>query len=248
MFDKVNSEIVNAIIIIAIILVAIEIVLFDGGLVVSLGISAILIYLGYQRYERQSGKIFFWIGVVTAIISILNMMVVKFILIAIIGYFIYYYYESRKQPKTVRPSFSTNEADDENLADSDKFQKDSTLLRQSLISHQKTPDEPYPWRDIHITGVFGDRTVDLTETFLPEDDAIISIRHGLGKIQVLVPYEIEVSVHHSTLLGEVTIFNEKLGRVVNETIAYQTEDFDLGQPRVKIMTSLIFGRLEVVRT
>ncbi|WP_027965058.1 cell wall-active antibiotics response protein LiaF [Halalkalibacillus halophilus] len=247
MLDKINSEIIKAIIVISIILVVIEIILFDGGLVVSLGISAILIYLGYQRYERKSGKILFWVGVVMATISILNMMVVKFILIAIIGYFIYYYYESRRRPQSIRPDFSYNE-NNSHQSNPEFFQRNSSLFSQSLFSHQQTPNKPYPWKDIHIIGVFGERTVDLTEAFLPEGDAIISIRHGLGNIQVLVPYEIEVSVHHSTLLGEVTLFNERLGRVVNETILYQTDGFDTGTARIKIMTSLLFGRMEVVRT
>ncbi|MED3644592.1 LiaF-related protein [Caldifermentibacillus hisashii] len=51
------------------------------------------------------------------------------------------------------------------------------LFDHKLFGNQKTEDTAYQWRDINIYGAFGNRIIDLSNTVLPQDTAVISIRH-----------------------------------------------------------------------
>ncbi|MGM8214962.1 cell wall-active antibiotics response protein LiaF [Bacillaceae bacterium W0354] len=243
MFHKISTSLINWIILISIALVIIEIAFFNGGLVVSLAISTVVTYIGYTYYKETYGKILFWIGIVSTVITILNMIAVRFIIIVIIAYVLRVYYLSRHNPEKITPFFIERTESDEPLVPS------KSLLPQQLLAKRETPNHPYPWQDVHIVGLVGDTVIDLTETFLPHDeDSVISVRHGFGNIVIYVPYELEVSIHHSTLLGQVSIFNKNYGFVFNETIAVKTENFHHTTERLKIMTSVLSGNLEVVRT
>lgn|SRR5690554_1562859 len=243
MFQKLNTSLINWVILISIALVIIEIAFFNGGLVVSLAISFGVLYAGYYYYKETYGKILFWVGLLSVVLTILNMIAVRFIIIVIIIYVLRVYYLSRHDPEKIKPLFFETTESDESLIEG------KSLLPQQLFTKRMTPDHPYPWQDVHIAGIVGDTIIDLTEAFLPdEEDSVISIRHGFGNIIIYVPYELEVSVNHSTLLGQVSVFNKNYGFIVNETIHTKTEHFHDTTKRLKIMTSVLSGNLEVVRT
>src|SRR5699024_42966 len=112
---------------------------------------------------------------------------------------------------------------------------------------QKTSDTAYQWRDIHIHGAFGARVIDLSNTVLPNETAVISIRHLMCYIEIYVPYEVEVSIQHSSIFVRTHIFGEHHWNLVNKTLFYQTENYDQATPRVKIVTSILSGDIEVKR-
>lgn len=243
MFHKINSSLINWVILISLALVIIEIAFFNGSLVFSLAFSIFIIYIGYKYYVELYGKILFWVGVVSTIVTILNMFAVRFIILVIIIYVIRVYYLSKQDPEKITPIFTMPTESDEPLVPA------NSLLPQQLFAKRESPNHPYAWDDVHIVGIVGDTVIDLTEAFLPDDeDSVISIRHGFGNITIYVPYELEVSIQHSTLLGEVNIFNKNYGFVVNQTIAIKTENFHETKERLKIITSILSGSLEVVRT
>src|SRR5690625_6472988 len=69
------------------------------------------------------------------------------------------------------------------------------LFDSRLFDDQATADRAYAWRDINIHGVFGDRIIDLSNTVLPDDTAVISIHHVLGDIIIYVPYNVVVCIY-----------------------------------------------------
>lgn len=76
---------------------------------------------------------------------------------------------------------------------------------------------------------------------------VISIRHMVGNIQVYVPYEVEVSIHHSSVFGRAHIFDKHHWNLMNKSLLYQTKAYDTNFPRVKIVTSVLSGDIEVKR-
>jgi len=76
---------------------------------------------------------------------------------------------------------------------------------------------------------------------------VISIRHIMGKIEIYVPYEVEVSIHHSSVFGRAHIFSQHHWELMNKSLFYQTENYDTSYPRVKIITSIFSGDIEVKR-
>lgn len=97
-------------------------------------------------------------------------------------------------------------------------------------------------------GGIGDTVIDLGNTVLPKGESVIVIRSFIGNVKILVPYEMEVSVSHSVLAGTGKIFEHHEPKMMNQTVSFQSEGYDQAQQKVKIITSMIVGDLEVKRT
>jgi lia operon protein LiaF len=54
-------------------------------------------------------------------------------------------------------------------------------------------------------------------------------------------------VNHSKLAGNVTVFGHQRGFSFNENLSIKTEEFDQSAHRVKIVTTVVIGDLEVQR-
>lgn len=242
MFKRLTTETLNWIIIIGVILFVIEISFFHGGLIFSALFSALLIYIGWKKFTKLWGKIVFWIGIISILFSILNMMAVRFFIIAGIVLFIVHYMKSKKEADRIKPIVEA-QMSEEPLTEIQV----TPLFDSRLFDDQATVDRAYAWRDVNIHGIFGDRIIDLSNTVLPDDTVVISIRHVIGNIKIYVPYEVEVCIHHSSIFGRATILGKYHEKLMNETLSYQTENYrDAGQ-RIKIITSVLSGDIEVKR-
>ncbi|WP_106496743.1 cell wall-active antibiotics response protein LiaF [Lentibacillus sp. Marseille-P4043] len=242
MFHRLSTDTLNWIMIVGVILFIVEIAFFHGGMIFSALFSALLIYIGWKNFFRLWGKCFFWIGVIGLIFSVLNMLAVRFLLIAGIILFIRDYSKSKKESERITPSISgQHESTTEALIQLEP------LFDHHAFGDQKTAEHAYYWNDINIHGAFGDRVIDLSNTVLPDDTAVISIRHLVGNIEIYIPYEVEVSVHHSSIFGRAHILGEHHWHLMNQTLSYKTEGYDTTYPRVKIITTLLSGDIEVKR-
>src|SRR5699024_1933801 len=184
----------------------------------------------------------FWVGIIGLAFSIFSMLAVRFFIIVAIILFAYEYYRSQKETPVVRP----------NIENHREVITDPVIERKPLFTHrvfgsQQTDDTAYQWRDINIHSGIGNRVIDLSNTVLPDDTAIVSIRHIAGNIEVLVPYDVEVSIHHSAVFGRAHIFSKHHPTLMNDTIFYQTNHYDQTLPRVKVITSVMSGNIEVRR-
>ncbi|TGB02721.1 cell wall-active antibiotics response protein LiaF [Halobacillus salinus] len=236
MFKRISTDTINTILIIGVILLIVEVVFFEGGLVFSLIFFGFMLYVGWKKYRKTWGKIFFWLGLIVLVFTVLSMIAVRFLIVAIIFLFVRDYYRTKKTPERITPEIIDQEIPDHT----------EPILKQKLFGNESTPNS-YVWQDINIHGGFGDRVIDLSQTVLPKDEAVISIRHLVGNLVIYVPYDVEVSILHSSVFGRSAIFQYQKSKVLNQVVSYQTPGYSSQRPRVKIVTSLLSGNLEVKR-
>lgn len=240
---RLSTDHLNWIIVIGVILFLLEFVFFSGGLIFSALFAGILMYFGWKNFRQSWGKVIFWIALIIIIFSILNMIAVRFLILVAIIIFVINYIKTREETVTIKPKFLVH--DDENR---EFLYRITPLFKNRFFGTEETEDTAYTWRDINIHSGFGNRIIDLSNTVLLDDTAVISIRHILGNIEVYVPYEVEVSIHHSSLYGKAFILGNPSEQLMNQTLSYQTEGYNQKNvPRVKIITSVISGDIEVKR-
>lgn len=227
---------------IGVILLIIEIVFFNKFLIFSVIIFGVMGYFGWRKFHQSIGKVFFWVGTVFLAFTIINMLAVRFIIIIGVVLILVEYYKSTKQPVKWQPPEYNQDVTD----DSEPLLKMKPFMQQRFWGDQVTSESSYEWQDVNIQGMFGDRVLDLSNTVLP-DDSFISIRHLIGNIEIYVPYEVEVSIHHNSLLGRANILGQYHMRLLNHQLSYQTTHYHSDKPRVKVITSLVSGNIEVKR-
>lgn len=243
MIRNIKSDYVNWIIIAGFILLLLEVLFFNGGLIVTFLLSIGCIYLGKKWKPRVMGKAFFWIGWIWLIITVLNMITFRYFLCVVLLYIIVQFFQSQKHPKQIKPIILEAKTE----TGSDPFIKREKIFENKFFTSQMTPEHVYEWNDVNIQVGIGNTVIDLSDTVLPKGEAIISIRSLIGNVQVLVPYEVEVHVNHSVMAGTVAIFQDQEQRIVNETIVYETPEYVQAEQKVKLITSVIAGNLEVKR-
>lgn len=243
MLKKLSTDTINWIIIIGVVLFIIEIAFFHGGMIGTAIFTGVLGYIGWKNYHTLWGKVFFWIGLIGFILAVVNMIAVRFLIIAFLVLLLMDYFKSKNEKVLIEPTAYI----EEKVVDNEPSIKVNPLFKQMLYGHQATDETPYEWRDINIHGGIGDRIIDLSNTVLPNDTAIISIRHLVGNITIYIPYEMEFKIHHSSVFGRVYILDKKHLNLLNQNVTYQTTNYDIASQRVKIVTSLGSGNIEVKR-
>ncbi|WP_409290763.1 cell wall-active antibiotics response protein LiaF [Peribacillus sp. SCS-37] len=242
MLNKLNTGHINLLIWLSVFLIFIELLFFHSGLVFSLMLSILFIYIGKKRYTRTYGKILFWLGVFSLAAAVFRMFAAKFFILALIAYFFILYQQSKKEPRKIRPIvLEKTEVQTEALI------KKESLLQNRFYGSRSVGEHVYEWNDINIQGAFGDTEIDLSYTVLPKGQSVIFIRHIIGNVRILVPYDMEISVSHSAVIGSARILDEWEPRVFSKNLSYQTAGYDEAGLKVKIMTSFFSGDLEVKR-
>ncbi len=242
MFKRLSTDAINWVFIIGIILFIVEIIFFHGSLIVTSVFLGFLVFIGWKNYFATWGKVIFWIGLCGIAITFLNMIAVKFIIVVFIIFYLIDYAKT-KNTTYIKPHIS----DDPIIYPEEPLIKMNNGFKQILYGDERTDETAYEWHDINIQGGIGDRIIDLSNTVLPEDTAVISIRHGIGNITIYLPYETEFMMHHSAIFGRAYILHKKHLHLLNQHFSYKTEGYDTKGPRVKIITSLVSGNIEVKR-
>ncbi len=243
MLKNVNSDYLNWIILIGFLLLLLEVLFFNGGLIVTFLLSIGSIYLGRKWRPRFLGKILYWGGWIWLVGTVLNMITLRYFLFVLVIYLIVYFFQTQKNPKQVKPAI----VESQETVDNGEFIQRKKIFENKIFSSQKSPEHAYEWNDINIQVGIGNTIIDLSDTVLPKAEAVIAIRSLVGNVQILIPYEVEVHIHHSTIVGAITIFQEAEQRVVNETVIYETAQYKEADQKIKLFTSAISGKLEVKR-
>lgn len=230
-------------VLIAVLLLAIEISFFNHGIIFSILLSLGFTYIGRKRWERTTGKILFWIGVIQFVFHVFAMMTVRFVLIALLVYAMIQLFQSKRHPAFIRPEIQN----DDRPESQEDMMMQKPLFRNVLVGQQQTPEHAYEWNDINIQTGIGDAIVDLSYTVLPKGEAVVLVRGFMGNVQILVPYEVEISLAHSSIVGAVHIFGREREQIFNQTLLYQTAAYETAEQKLKIITSTVIGNLEVKR-
>ena len=119
------------------------------------------------------------------------------------------------------------------------------IKRFDWIGSQIIGNEPYEWNDINAGQLVGDTIIDLGNTILPAKENVIVIRKGLGRVRILVPYGVGVMIHHHSFAGELE-FEKQSYTLSNESIQLYSKDYQRTSKRVKIYTTIVAGKIEVI--
>jgi lia operon protein LiaF len=243
MLKNVKNDYVGWLVVIGVIILLLEILFFNRGLIFALFISGGMIYLGRKRTGKKRGKLLFFGGILFIIISILNMMTFKFLLLAILLHLFVQFLNSKRNPPKIIP----DRIQPEPTQHQETMISSKPLFENIFIGQQKTPLSVYEWNDVNIQTGIGDTIIDLSYTMLPKGETVIFIRNIIGNIQILVPYEIEASIHHSCVVGSTNVFENQGNKIFNQVFQLKTPGYETAEQKVKIFTSLLVGNLEVSR-
>jgi lia operon protein LiaF len=243
MLKKITSEYISWIILIGAVILLVEVAFVNQGIIFSLFISIIMVYLGRKSMPKKMGKLLFGGGILILIINIFHMITFRFLVLAIFIHFVIQYAQSKRTPNIVSPVVSEPT---ENKPREQVIQR-KPLFRNIFFGQQRTPDHVYEWNDINIQSGVGDSIIDLSYTVIPKGETVIYIRKFIGNIQIFVPYDYEVSVQHSVLLGTTTVFDFHEAKMLNQVFHLQTPGYEKADQKVKIITSVLLGDIEVKR-
>ena len=243
MVQKSKSDLFYNFIIFGIVIILIEIAFFNEGLLFSAFISAVFIYYGKKKYHKTIGKLSLFIGVISALMTILNMVTLKFLLVAVFLFLLYQFFQSKKHPTV----YTTTAPGSEQHIAPEQIHKRPLLFKNTIIGGQSTPDKVYEWNDINIQSGVGEFVVDLSNTVLPKGESVICIRNLVGSVHIYIPFELEFEIIHSVAVGSVMILQNEESKLFNQNIHYHTSNYDQAEQKIKIVTSTIVGSLEVKR-
>lgn len=243
MFKQIPTRNLNWIWITVAILLVFEIVFFHGGATISALISGFFVYFSWKRLHSLGWKIVFAIAAISFVLNVFNLLAVRFLIVVVIAIIILNFIKSTKEPSKEKPELPNKSS----LTEEEPLVQVDRLFDERFFDDFRTEETAYQWKDVNMHGIYGDRVIDLSNTVLPYDTAVISIRHLAGNIEIYVPYEVEVSIHHSSIFGRASIFGVYHGRLMNKSLHYETKNYNTAHQRVKIVTSLFSGDIEVKR-
>lgn len=194
--------------------------------------------VGFIYYgTKQRSKSIFITGLFFMFIALFNLWSLRLLVFGGIAYILYKLWKGVPSEEILRPIR--------------EFQKETPngIWKNKLFSIQTSPFSSYEWEDVHIQGIFGDISIDVTDTVLPKGTSLISIRQAIGKIKIELPYEIPVRVHYTTLYGEAQVFHHEKKRLTNEFLHMKdgySEESESGAELI-ITIATWAGDVEVVR-
>lgn len=225
--NKFTTDQLTTALIILLLIVFAELTIFNNGGAFLLIISGFLLYFSFKKRK----KTMFWIGCFFAFLAILSVTSLRFFIIAILIYMLYKQY---KKPK------------DDIIVGGEAFEKGS-IHKNDLIGSTSPPLEAYKWQDVHIQRFLGDITIDTTQTILPLGTSVITIRQSIGKVTVIVPYDIPFRLQYSTILGEVKLPQIQSKRLMNENLFVADGEADGAKRKLVIHVATWLGDVEVIR-
>ncbi|SEO21759.1 lia operon protein LiaF [Amphibacillus marinus] len=211
---------------------------FLGRSFIWLLIWGVLVYLSWQYYYRPEGRVMFWISVVALCITLMDTIFFRLAVAAVFIGAILYVYQHRRTQLAHSRSLQFGE---------EPIEQEELLFSNQWFGRRTTGKRPYQWQDINSQVLVGETVIDLNQTVLPKGEPIIVVHHAAGTIRIVVPYDVEVSIHHSVFAGSVDIFGYGDDRLTNRTVHYQTKNYREAKQRVKIYTSMLIGKIEVRR-
>jgi len=241
--NNLKNDFISWIAFTGLILLLLEISFFNEGLIFSLLASGAMIYFGRSLMPKKSGKPLFWGGMFFFLSSVFSMMTFRFFLLAVLIYLAYQFAQSKKKPEVITPILQEPVIEKKQELIIEK----PPLFKNRLFGHQETPPHVYEWNDVNIQTGIGDSVIDLSLTVLPKGETVVFIRNIIGNVKVFVPYDLEVTVRHSAVVGSAEVFEHQSGSVVNQSLFLQTPGYDEAEQKVKIFTSMVIGNIEVKR-
>lgn len=127
----------------------------------------------------------------------------------------------------------------------DSLPKNAKRFKRNWLGNERIGSLIYEWDDINFSIFMGDTIIDLGNTILPKNESYIVIRKGFGKTRILVPNGIGIMIEHSAIKGKIA-FEEKHYILDNESIKMYSNQYEDQARKLKIITNVLVGDLEVI--
>ncbi len=222
---KITSDQLAIITISIALIVLIELTLFNNGTVFLLIFGVLLLFFSFKKKK----KIFLWAGLALLFFAIINLWTLRLLIIGLL-FFLLYKYMTKK----------------EEIVELKKQILQATSEPNQLIGSTIGEVDAYKWRDIQIQRFIGDITIDATQTILPHGKSIIIVQQSFGKIRIVVPYEVTIQLHFSTLYGEATCLQYAPKQCIKEQLHFEDGTEDAKRILVLYVSTWI-GDVEVQR-
>jgi lia operon protein LiaF len=196
-----------------------------------------LIYIGKKRRPKVSGSVMMILGISFLVLTILNSHFFKFAMTVFLIYLLFHIWNRKKHPEVIQVEAIQPESKRQMI-------KKLPYIQNLFLGHQRVGKQVFELDDINIQYGFGDTIIDFGMTMLPMGETVVVIRGLAGNIQLLIPYDVEVSVNHSVLAGKIKIF-DNVEEGFNKNIIYYSKDYAEAPRKLKILTSIVIGDLEV---
>lgn len=218
---KISSHQLTIFMLLFTLLFLIELLFFHNGSAFILLIGAFLLYMGLTKKSKG----FLVSSIVLLSLSLFTMWSMQLVLLIFLLYVLWAFIQ-KKQDVIVVDIETTRQTEP-----------------SPLIAETAT-DQPFKWRNIQIERLLGDVTIDTTQTILPKGKSFISVHQAFGQVRIIVPYEVHVDIHFTTLYGEAKVFHD-YKRLLNEQCVWQDST---DQPReLVIFIASWIGDVEVSR-
>ncbi|MRH44057.1 cell wall-active antibiotics response protein [Aquibacillus halophilus] len=239
MINRTKIDIVDILLMATIILFLVELIFIDTGLLIFIAICSALIYFGKNSYYRTRGKVMFWLGISFIVLTVTNTTAFKFLLITVVIFLALKWYKSKQQPNYIKAKL------DEDPQPEQIQQRQ--IFTNKWFGRQRTSKHAYEWQDVNIQAGIGDTIIDLNYTVIPKNEPVIFIRNIIGNVQIIVPYDVEISLNHSVMFGSIDVIGHVETNVWNKILHLQTPNYQTSNQTVKIFTSMVVGKIEVKR-
>ncbi|MEK3887131.1 cell wall-active antibiotics response protein LiaF [Bacillus sp. FSL K6-3431] len=214
--------------------------LFNLRIFVPLLIGFFFIYISMKkRNKKGKGNIYLIAGISLVAIAILSSAFFKFFIIATVIYFLIHYSKYKKEPHRLIVETAAPEP-------KPSYKKRTPFIKNRLFGNKRIVNEVFEWDDINIQCGFGDTVIDLGMTMFPPGESVVVIRSFVGDVQLLVPFDANIIVNHSTISGKLTVFNEE-SELFNSNLIYYPDSGETALRTVKIITNVMIGNVEVKR-
>lgn len=114
----------------------------------------------------------------------------------------------------------------------------SSLLGDFILRHR------FELYDMKINNGLGDVKIDLSQAIIAHGDTTIEIFAGLGDVQLYVPYDLDVYVQASVLIGTLDVLNYKQSGFTRRTQT-KSAGYNEATKRVNILVTLGIGDVDV---
>ncbi|MFP3917984.1 cell wall-active antibiotics response protein LiaF [Lysinibacillus telephonicus] len=225
--NRFSTNQLTLITIVVLLIVFMELTIFNNGGAFLLIIGALSLYYSFSKKMKS----LFWTGCFFIFLAILTVWSLRLLIVCVLIYILYKHITKEQKIVTIdTQSFETG-----------------TIRKNNLIGSSSTPLENYKWQDVNIQQFIGDITIDVTETILPAGTSVITVRQSIGKVTIILPYEVPFRLQYSTVLGEAKLLGNSSKRLLNEQLIYEDGNPDDVKRNLVIHVATWLGDVEVIR-
>ncbi|MFT8872213.1 MAG: cell wall-active antibiotics response protein LiaF [Sporolactobacillus sp.] len=241
MFRSFKSDHYSWLLVAGLFALVLQTVFGDWGFLIPATLFGILFYYGKKHFDTRSGKLLFFIGLIALALILISTLFFRITVLIAFLFFAYDFVQTKRRPLTLRPDRAT----------SGGATTHASFIRATpgnkWFGRREHADGDYEWQDMNFQLGAGDIVLDLSRTILPNKEALVVIRHFAGRVRILVPFGVETSVRYSVVCGSLNFFGSEHCRMINESVAVQTDHYAQEEQKLAIIISAVAGTLEVKR-